>query len=389
MKKILCFILVLSLLLSLSACSLEELVSDALKGLLQNIVSGGSGNNDPYTEPPTLPPVSTVIDLSAAKKVESLYMDYYVLNGVTEDAARAYEQALLGSGYSSAGTGWLNDCAEAHFMSYLGGTYPQNVFLCFYKDTFLITQAAYLRHPGDLWLAAGVPAEQIPAEMLSTEEDNQLPDFSAGEDATVVDLPAKVLTDVSWKQMDNYGYWLQCRKNCEPTGYFDNATRQDELYIESFMTQADNYSSVIHLAWANGKAVRIETTNNDTLDEYGVWEYLGAPIVPGIIYLERYQLYIKSNYVGSGNGFESSGFYYSYYNQATAEDFQTYLSKIIGMGFTEEAIMADNGDYKEYTAAKYVTFGAYRYAIWYQLTLEGSYLEAEVGYSVNEGTHKE
>jgi hypothetical protein len=389
MKKILAILLVLSLLLSLSACSLEEFATNAIKDLLNGMMSGGFDGGQTSTEPPTLPPVQTVIDLSAAKKVESVYMDYYVFTGVTEEAARAYEQSLQGSGYSPSGTGWLNDCAETHFMTYLNGQYPSNVFLCFYKDTFVVTQAAYLRHPGDLWLAAGAPTELIPAETLSSEEDNQLPDFSAGEDATVAGMSAKVLNDVSWKQMDNYGYWLQCRKNYEPSGYFDNTTHQDRLYIESFMTKDNGYTGEIHLAWAGNKAIYIEASDTNGLDEYAVWEYLSAPIVPGLNYLEKFRLFIKSNFVGSGNGFESSGFYYSYYNHATVEDFQTYKDQLISMGFTEEPVVTDNGDYKEYTAAKYVTFGTYRYAIWYQLTLEGSYLEAEVGFSVNEGTHKE
>ena len=100
MKKILAILLVLSMLLSLSACSLEEFATNAIKDLLNGMMSGGFDGGQTSTEPPTLPPVQTVIDLSAAKKVESVYMDYYVFTGVTEEAARAYEQSLQGSGYS-------------------------------------------------------------------------------------------------------------------------------------------------------------------------------------------------------------------------------------------------------------------------------------------------
>ena len=389
MKKILAILLVLSLLLSLSACSLEEMATGLIKDLLQNIMSNGSGGGHTATEPPTLPNVTDVIDLANAKKVELVYMDAYVITGVTEEGARAYEQTLVASGYSDSGDGWINDTTEPHFMSYLDGDYPKNVYICFYKDTFVVAQAAYLRHPGDLWLLAGVPAELISEGELSSEEDNLLPDFSGAEETTIGGYPAKVITGVTWKQIENYGYWLQCRKNYENAGYFDNAPVEDVRYLGSFVTKDDNYTTEVYVGWANDKAIYMEVANGESVDEYAIWEYLGAPVSPGIVYLEQFRLFIKSNYVGSGNGFESSGHYYSYYDKATAEDFQTYKDTLISMGFTEEPVVTDNGDYKEYTAAKYVVFGPYRYAVWYQLTLEGSYLEAEVGFSVNEGTHKE
>ena len=389
MKKVLAVLLVFSLLLSLSACSLEDLVTDAIKGILQNIMSSSSGGNNSYTEPPPLPNVTEVLDLASAKKVDLVYMDAYVITGVTEDIARGYEQTLMASGYSASGTGWVNDATEPHFMSYLDGDYPKNVYICFYKDTFVAAQAAYLRYPGDLWLLAGAPAELISEGELSSEEDKLLPDFSGAEETTIGGYPAKVITGVTWKQIDNYAYWLQCRKFYENSGYFDNEPVEDVRYLGSFMTKDDGYTKSVYVGWANDKAIYMEVDINEIVDEYVIWEYLGAPVSPGIVYLEQYRLFIKSNQVGSGNGFESSGFYYSYCVGATAEDFQHYQSALIEMGFTEEPIMADNGSYKEYTAAKYVEFGPYRYAIWYQLILDGDYLEAEVGYSVNEGTHKE
>lgn len=389
MKKILCLILVLSLMLSLSACSLDKLVTDAIKGILEGAISGGSSGENNYTEPPVLQDVTDVIDLSGAKRVELVYMDAYVITGVTEDAARAYEQTLTAGGYAASGTGWVNDTAEPNFMSYLDGQYPKNAFICFYKDTVVVAQAAYLRHPGDLWLLAGAPAELISEGEISSEEDNLLPDFSGAEQTTIGGYPAKVISGVTWKQIDNYAYWLQCRKNYENAGYFDNPPEENVRYLGCFMTEDDGYAKSVYVGWANDKAFCMEVDSGETVDEYMLWEWLGAPVAPGLAYLEQFLLYIKSNQVGSGNGFESSGHYYSYCVGATAEDFHTYKDKLIGMGFTEEPIEVDNGSYKEYTAARYAVFGPYRYSIWYQLILDGDYLEAEVGFSVNEGTHKE
>ena len=389
MKKVLAVLLVFSLLLSLSACSLEDLITDAIKGILENAISNGSGGNNTFTEPPPLPNMTEVIDLANAKKVELVYMDAYVITGVTEDGARAYEQTLLASGYSDSGDGWINDTTEPHFMSYLDGDYPKNVYICFYKDTVVVAQAAYLRHPGDLWLLAGVPTELISEGELSREEDNLLPDFSGAEETTIGGYPAKVITGVTWKQIENYGYWLQCRKNYENAGYFDNEPVEDVRYLGSFVTKDDDYTKEVYVGWANDKAIYMEVASGESVDEYAIWEYLGAPVSPGIVYLEQFCLFIKSTQVGSGNGFESSGHYYSYCVNATEEDFQTYKNTLISMGFTEEPIEVDNGSYKEYTAARYAVFGSYRYSVWYQLILDGDYLEAEVGFSVNEGTHKE
>ena len=384
MKKVIALILVFSLALSLSGCSLQDLLGNLLKGAVSGIGSGQA------TEPPTLPAMDQVIDLSGAELVKTLYYDYYVLKNVTEDTARTYEQSLLNAGYTAHGTGWVNGSEEPHFMSCLLNSMAYNtVILCFYKDTLVVTSCAYNPPSGDVWLLAGAPAELIPESELSNPEDEILLDLSGATEQQIGEYTAKVVTDVSWDAVNNYGRWLLCRQGYEPSGYFENGTVEDYRYADGFYRAEGDQHLMTILMWEDGTALVFEMSANDMFDEYVVWNWLGAAVSPGMSYLENLLIHIKSNYVGSGNGFETSGYYYSYYSKATAEDFQSCLSTIISMGFTEEATTVDNGSYKEYTAARYDDFGGRKYAIWYQLILDGEYLEAEVGYSVQEGTHKD
>lgn len=384
MKKIIALFLVLSLVFSLCGCSLQELIGKVLKGAVSGIGDGQS------TEPPTVPAMDQVIDLSGAELVQTLYYDYYILKNVTEEAARTYEQSLVNAGYDPHGTGWVNGSEDPHFMSYLLNSRHYNtVILCFYKDTLVVTSCSCEPPSGDVWLLAGAPAELIPEYDLSKPEDEILLDLSGATEQQIGEYTAKVVTDVSWDCVNNYGRWLLCRQGYEPGGFFENTTVEDFRYADAFYRADGDQHLLTVLMWDDGTALLFELRADDDFDEYVVWKWLGAAVAPDMGYLEDLLIHIKSNYVGSGYGYSTSGYYYSYYYAATPEDFQDCLSTIISMGFTEEATTVDNGSYKEYTAARYDDFGGRLYAIWYQLILDGEYLEAEVGFSVQEGTHKD
>ena len=385
MKKIVALFLVLSLVLSLSGCSISELISGILKGAVSGIGGGQS------TEPPSVPAMDQVIDLSGAELVQTLYYDYYVLKNVTEESARTYEQSLVNAGYIAHSSGWVNGSEDPHFLTSLMNRLASNtVLLCFYKDTLVVTDANIYTPPlGDVWKLAGAPAELIADYEFSTPEDEILLDLSGATEQQIGKYTAKVVTDVSWDSVNNYGRWLLCRQGYEPSGSFENPTEEDYRYADAFYRMEGDQHLMTFLMWEDGTALLFELSANDDFDEYVVWNWLGASVAPGMSYLEDLLIHIKSNYVGSGHGFSTSGYYYSYYNKATVEDFQECLSTIISMGFTEEATTVDNGSYKEYTAARYDDFGRFRYAIWYQLILDGEYLEAEVGFSVQEGSHKD
>ena len=241
---------------------------------------------------------------------------------------------------------------------------------------------------GDVWLLAGAPRELLPEDSISTEDDNVLPDWSTAQTQAIGEYEAQVIIGTTWKAVSNYGFWLQCRQGYQYSSYFDNPTVEGKRYIESYYHQEGEQHLLTVLAWEDDTAVIITIDSNDMFDEYALWNWFGSAVAPGMAYLE--DLWMSTGItVGSGNGYDSTGFYYSYSSHADASDFEHQKQRLINMGFVEEVTEANESGYMEYTAARYDDFGGYLYTIWYQLTLEGDYLELEIGYSVQEGTHKD
>ena len=369
MKHVISIFLTVVLMLSLVGCELPNL--------------GGSNE----TEPASHPVLGELVDLSQAERKETVYFDYYILRDVTEEQARAYEQSFVDNRYEKRAQGWVNGTEETNFASYLLGGDLSTV-LCFYKDTLVLCQSRMQPKDGDMWLLAGAPAELLPVDSISTEEDYILLDTSAAQNQMIGEYDAKVIPGVTWNAVNNYGFWLQCRQGYEYSSYFDNPTVEDYRYIESFYHQEGDEHLLTILAWEDDTAVIIEISANDIFDEYALWNWFGSAVMPGVTYLENLWHSIGMS-LGSGNGFDSTGYYYNFTSGADASDFESFKQKLIGLGFTEEVIEVNQDGYMEYTAARYDDFGGRQYAIWYQLILDGDYLEAEVGFSVQEGSHKD
>lgn len=370
MKRVFACILAAAMLLSMTGCEL---------------LSFGGGSN--HTQPPAPSPMIELLNLSRAELKETLFFDYYILRGITEADARAYEQTLIDSGYAPHGTGWVNDTQELNFASYLWGA-DTSVAVCFFKDTLVLCQSGVQPKDGDIWLLAGAPRELLPEDSISKEGSDTLPDWSAAQTQTIGEYEAQVLVGTTWDAVNNYGLWLMCRKGYQFSSNFDNPTIEGKRYLEAYYHQEGDQHIITVLAWEDDTAVLIDTDANDFFDEYALWNWFGTPVSPGMGYLE--DLWLGTGiYAGSGNGFDSTGFYYSFSSGADASDFESQKQRLIDMGFVEEVTEVHDGGYMEYTAARYDDFGGYLYPIWYQLILDGDYLELEVGYSVQEGSHKD
>lgn len=366
MKKVLSWILAAALVLSMTGCGLIA---------------------PQETTPSVIPEIFELLDLSAAEKVETLYFDYYVLNSATREQADSYAQAIADAGYEERTAGWINDAAEDHFAGYYSGG-DRQVTLCFYKDTIVLCQNRMSPKQGDVWLLAGAPEALLEGQEISTEEDLIMLDTTAAQQEKIGSYDALVITNTSWQATSNYAFWLQCRKNFQYFSYFDNSSVPGKRFLEAYFHEENGEPMQTIVAWEDGTTVLITLSANDTFDEYTLWNWFGAAVLPGMAYLEQLWPSAGGLTIGSGQGFDSAGFYYSYRSGSKSQDFADLKNKIIGLGFVEEVTEVARDGYLEYTAARYDDFGGRKIAIWYQLILDGDYLEAEIGYSVQEGSHK-
>lgn len=367
MKKVLSWILAAALLVSMTGCGLIA---------------------PQETTPSVIPEIFELLDLSAAKKVETLYFDYYVLNSATREQADTYAQVIADAGYEERAAGWVNGTEEDNFSRYYNGA-DRQVVLCFYKDTVVLCQSPMQPKSGDMWLLAGAPEALLEGQEISTEEDFIMLDTTAAQQEKIGQYDAQVILNTSWQAVSNYAFWLQCRQGYQYYSYFDNPSVQGKRFMEGYFHEENGEPLQTIVAWEDGTAVLITISSNDTFDEYTLWNWFGAAVLPGMAYLEQLWPSVGGLTIGSGQGYDSTGFYYSYCSGANAQDFADLKNKIIGHGFVEEATEVTRDGYLEYTAARYDDFGGYKVAIWYQIILDGDYLEAEIGYSVQEGSHKD
>ncbi len=392
MKKLISLVLVLALILSLSGCGISEDVQDLALSWIKDMVEGiFEDSTDDYNEPEeTKAPVAEVIDLSQATKVEKFYEDYYVLSGVTREAAEGYVDQLIAAGYQRNEDPYtIEGVSEEHFMQELD---YGDCYICFYKDTLAVGYDLDSYFRGDLWKLTGFPEDKIPeGDRMETPENTALPDWSGASPLTLGEYSCQVLTDVPYQQVENYALWMFCRNGREAFGGFDNHPIEDFLYIESlYPSDGEAYCDYQVVVWYDGTAILADIPGGAELDEYVFWTHLDARITLGESFLRKELLMVTTNVMGSGHG----GFgtvMYSYAENCDAEDFERLKASVIKMGYVEDAEESAEGGGRRYFAMRKASCGGNWYKeVYYELILEADgYLEVEVSFYPEEGTHRD
>ncbi len=378
MKKILAILLVCSLALSMSGC---DLVNNLLDQALQNFVGGFTGGD--HTRP-TIPVPKELLDLSQAKVVSGFYQDYYVFTGVTEAQVQAFAQTLLDAGYiRQSMTMELDNCPEANYMyrvyhTNANGPAPMAEF-CFYKDTLVLCLDEIGMNLGEMWQAAGVEeavfGEDFP---LFTQEELALPDWEQAVEVVIGDYTCKQLTGVPEQQAINYGQWLYTREGYWVDGWVGS---EDGLSV-AIRDAQEQYSALV---WAKDTLLLVSNVGEFyDLDLRPFWAHLGADVLPGSEYLAELMIFLPG-----GNGSSTGTVMWSYAYGCTVEDYERLKGKVAELGFVEEPKETIDGDYREYVVVKYLPVGQRIFLVYYQIILDGDYLELELDYSVHEGHHKD
>ncbi len=388
MKKWIAALLVCALMLTMGGCELGDIASGAIQDLLGSLTGGSGGGS--YGPEETKAPVSEVIDLSQAAKVEKFYEDYYVLSDVTRDAAQAYVDQLVAAGYvSNENPTVIEGVTEEHFLQELD---YGSCNICFYKDTLVVGYDLDSYFRGDLWKLAGLPEEQIPEyAVMETPENTAQPDWSGASPLMLGDYSCQVLKDVPYQQVENYARWMFCRNDRTAMAGFDNHPVEGTLYIESlFPVDGPAYGDYQVLVWYGGTAILADIPGTAELDEYIFWDYLDARITLGENFLRKELLMVTTNVMGSGHGGFGSTMY-SYAENQDVEDFERLKAAVIRMGYTEEAEeAAEGGRYRYFAMRKAPCGDGWYMEVYYELILEADgYLEAEVSFFPQEGTNRD
>lgn len=122
-----------------------------------------------------------------------------------------------------------------------------------------------------------------------------------------------------------------------------------------------------------------------------LWDQLSVSPYFGMGYL-RYVtvgfIYVDGT-LGSGTGYSTDGYIWRNTYRGTMESFNKTIAALNKAGFDTEYGHIEEGDYHEYAFSRTDEFTYDSCTIYVKVILDGTYLEVEFGYGINEGSHKE
>lgn len=325
MKRLIAFLLVLVMALSLTGCDLVSILAQEMVEKVKSSLFGGSilGGDDSYGDddnsgdvpeeesitPEAVEVVCPEVDFSSAEYVEKVGYCYYVIHGITEEQAKAYDANVEESlGVNLHGAGWVNGTEDPHFGNgyLIRGCGSVNV--CFYKDTLVVAWGSSVANFANLFLIAGAPAELINEADLSPELE--LIDLSGAEISTWYGYTVQTLEGIQYSgsvmnyihELEDQGYYesvyIRYPYTMDNTRYgYDN----DEVLVPLCNSDETEY---LVIAYSNGTLMVISSPEIITIPEAELCDKLNFYYLIGENYL---QVAVEDLYYGPGQAYSTSG----------------------------------------------------------------------------------